>query len=153
MAFASIISLIIFHVHITSIASTKDFIDQVILHYTFNAVGETSFDPMHNCLYYFNHSLKKQWNVMTFFSLIICFVLHGLMIAHILLSKYSSIAGMVSAKFSTDNNELPTIKVDGVTQNKFRLEMPPQARRIRIPSTRTYPSSPIIPKPMSPSVF
>lgn len=115
-----------FATHVHSLVPSIDFRITMVDNFLEHGQHHGSFAPMNVCLDFFE---SATWGALSLIALVLCYISHSLIIGHILITKTGFFI-----------HQRPHIEVNFLDVD---------ANRTRIPSSRTYPSSPITLNPLS----
>lgn len=140
--FSTSVALSVFFAHASILMPSDDYNQRIVDNYLLHANHLSSFAPMQACMKYFDHD-NYVWSIIGLVFLLISFVCHVVIISFIDITWVrASFRSVIQNAFSAMQG-IPSV----VTKDESEKKAPNP--RLRIPSTRKYPSSPIILNPMS----
>ena len=142
-SFASSVAVAVFLTHAALLIPTDDFEQKIVNNYVAHGQHFRSFNPMNTCIQFFGHG-NYVWNIVGLVFLLISFVCHAVLIAFIDTIWVRESMWSYMMKCAATIPGYPQ-----VASQEGNDEKAPQNERVRIPSTRKYPSSPILLNPLA----
>jgi len=134
------VSVTVLALHAHFLIPTIEFRSKMVKNYFENGQFR-EFDTLHDCLGIFN---STAWNVLSLISIVICFIGHVSLIVYLVMKRSLEKKPVNSG---ANLNRVPTITFNELLPTLHQEEN--RNGRIRIPSSRNYPSSPITLNPFT----
>lgn len=143
LAVISGISLLVLALHAHFLIPTTEFKNKLVHNYFENGKFR-EFDTLNVCLGIFDNTA---WNVLSLVCLSICFIGHVSLIVYLFMKRSLNKKPVDSSEANSDR--VPTLTFNELLPTLHQEENSPHNGRLRIPSARNYPSSPITLNPFS----